>query len=63
VLVRGERKRSERIGLAFATDSDIWHYAIQQEAVIITKHHDSALLDWLIPLWPEIMGRIQLGTA
>ena len=73
------------IGLRNATDSEIWHYAIQQEAAIITKDEDfadrclysqnqpvivwlrigntstQALLDWLIPLWPEIMRRIQFG--
>jgi len=30
------------IGLRDATDSEIWHYAIQQEAAIITKDEDFA---------------------
>ena len=30
------------IGLRDATDSDIWHHAIQQEAAIITKDEDFA---------------------
>ena len=73
------------IELRDATDSELWHYAIQREAAIITKDEDfperclysqnqpvvvwlrigntsnQALLNWLIPLWPEIMRRIQLG--
>lgn len=73
------------IGLRNATDSEIWHYAIQKEAAIITKDEDfaerclysqnqpvivwlrigntsnQALTNWLIPLWPAIIGRIQLG--
>jgi predicted nuclease of predicted toxin-antitoxin system len=73
------------IGLRDAMDSDIWHYAIQRQAAIITKDEDfaerclysqnqpvivwlrigntsnQALLNWLIPLWAEIIRRIELG--
>jgi predicted nuclease of predicted toxin-antitoxin system len=73
------------IGLRDATDAAIWHYAVQEEAAIITKDEDfadrclrtpkhpviewlrigntstQALLAWLMPLWPDIEGRIRSG--
>ena len=72
------------IGLREA-NAEIWRYAIQQQAAIITKDEDFAerclysrdqpvivwlrigntsnqeLLRWFVPLWPEIMRRIDLG--
>src|SRR5271165_1371717 len=66
-------------------DAEIWRYAVQQQAAIITKDEDfaerclysrdqpvivwlrigntsnQALLRWFVPLWPEIMRRIELG--
>jgi predicted nuclease of predicted toxin-antitoxin system len=68
-----------------ASDAEIWRYAVQQQAVIITKDEDFAerclysrdqpvivwlrigntsnqsLLSWFVPLWPEIIRRIELG--
>ena len=62
------------IGLREANDAAIWRYAVQQQAAIITKDEDfaerclysrdqpvQALLRWFVPLWPEIMRRIELG--
>ena len=73
------------IGLREVTDAEIWRYAIQQQAVIITKDADfaerglysrdqpvivwlrigntsnQALLRWFMPLWPDIIRRIDLG--
>ena len=73
------------IGLREANDAEIWRYAVQQQAAIITKDEDfaerclysrdqpvivwlrigntsnQALLRWFVPLWPEIMRRIELG--
>ena len=73
------------IGLREANDAEIWRYAVQQQAAIVTKDEDfaerslysrdqpvivwlrigntsnQALLRWFVPLWPEIMRRIELG--
>ena len=73
------------IGLRETNDAEIWRYAVQQQAAIITKDEDfaerclysrdqpvivwlrigntsnQALLRWFVPLWPEIMRRIELG--
>ena len=73
------------IGFREANDAEIWRYAVQQQAAIITKDEDfaerclysrdqpvivwlrigntsnQALLRWFVPLWPEIMRRIELG--
>jgi predicted nuclease of predicted toxin-antitoxin system len=73
------------IGLREASDAEIWRYAVQQQAAIITKDEDfaerclysrdqpvivwlrigntsnQALLSWFVPLWPEIIRRIELG--
>jgi predicted nuclease of predicted toxin-antitoxin system len=67
------------------TNAEIWRYAVQQQAAIVTKDEDfaerslysrdqpvivwlrigntsnQALLRWFVPLWPEIMRRIELG--
>jgi predicted nuclease of predicted toxin-antitoxin system len=73
------------IGLREASGAEIWRYAVQQQAAVITKNEDfaerclcsrdqpvivwlrigntsnQALLSWLVPLWPEIIRRIELG--
>jgi predicted nuclease of predicted toxin-antitoxin system len=73
------------LGLRDAEDSDIWDYALANQAAIISKDQDfaewlmssrtapvivwlrigntsnRALLAWLLPLWPDIISRIESG--
>jgi len=73
------------IGLRDASDSEIWHYALQHQAAIVTKDEDfverslsspqapviiwlrignstnRVLQTWVLPLWPEILRRIDAG--
>ena len=73
------------LGLRDAEDSDIWKYALDHRAAIITKDQDFAerlmssrsvpvvvwlrigntsnrtLIAWLLPLWPDILARIESG--
>jgi len=73
------------LGLREAEDSDIWDYALTNQAAVITKDQDFAerllasrsapvivwlrigntsnlaLLAWLLPLWPDVISRIESG--
>lgn len=73
------------LGLREAEDSEIWTYALANQAAVVTKDEDFAerlmsnqtapviiwlrigntsnrdLLSWLLPLWPDIICRIESG--
>ena len=73
------------IGLRDASDSEIWHYALQNQAAIVTKDEEfiersltsqqapviiwlrigkstnRMLQQWVLPLWPEVVRRINAG--
>ena len=73
------------IGLRDAEDAEIWSYALDNNAAIITKDQDFAdrlllvkgppvivwlrigntsnrrLLEWLLPLWKDILQRVEAG--
>jgi predicted nuclease of predicted toxin-antitoxin system len=51
-----------RIGLGPAEDSDIWAYAIEHRAVLITKDGDFAALARRSPAGPQVVW-IRLGNV
>jgi len=75
----------ENVGLRNSEDEQIWSYALQQDAIIITKDEDfpdrclrsaktpfviwlrigncrnPQLLEWFLPLLPDVIERIQSG--
>lgn len=50
------------VGLAAASDLEIWHYAVQNEVVIVSKDEDFALLKAANPEGPKVIW-IRIGNA
>ena len=73
------------LDLGQSPDNDIWRYAAESDAVIVSKDEDFAqwilsgrkgpkvvwlrignctnaeLLDWLLPVWPEVVSTLETG--
>jgi len=57
-----EAVHTTSVGLATASDLAIWHYAVQNEAIIISKDEDFALLKAANPNGPKVIW-IRIGNA
>jgi len=73
------------LDLAQSPDNDVWRYALENGAVIVSKDEDFAqwilsgrhgpkvvwlrignctnaeLVDWLLPVWPEVISALESG--
>jgi len=63
LIKRGhEAVHTTSVGLGAASDLAIWHYAVQNEAIIISKDEDFALLKAANPNGPKIIW-VRIGNA
>jgi predicted nuclease of predicted toxin-antitoxin system len=57
-----EAVHTTSVGLAAAPDLAIWHYAVQNEAIVVSKDEDFALLKAANPEGPKVIW-IRIGNA